>query len=223
VIGVRARQGPSLTSDVYDQLRTAVLHGSFVSGDRLHLGNLARSAGVSLGVVREAVTRLASERLLEATPQAGFRVRPLSAQHLADLTDTRCHLERAAITAAIEHGDARWEGDLVAAHHVLRITSPVTSDDSINPDWMNAHRRFHAVLVGGCPNAILLELRQRLFDEAELYRHRSAEREGRSRDIGTEHRALLDAVLARDVATATDLIEAHLRSTSMLAATDLPA
>lgn len=219
---MRERTGPSLTSDIYDQLRTAVLHGALASGERLHLGNLARSAGVSLGVVREAVTRLASERLLEATPQTGFRVRPLSAQHFADLTDTRCHIEKAAITAAIEHGDALWEGELVAAHHVLRITPPVTTDDAVNPDWMNAHRRFHAVLVGGCPNVILLELRQRLFDEAELYRHRSAERTGRSRDIGTEHRSLLDAVLCRDVAAAAALIESHLRATATLAATNLP-
>jgi DNA-binding GntR family transcriptional regulator len=219
---MRARQGPSLTADVYDQLRAAVLHGTVTSGERLHLGNLARAYGVSLGVVREAVTRLASERLLAATPQSGFRVRPLSAQHLADLTDTRCHLERAAITESIVHGDAAWEGDLVAAHHVLRITPSVQADDSINPDWMDAHRRFHAALVGGCPNTILLELRQRLFDEAELYRHRSVDRKGRERNIDDEHQALLHAVLGHDVPAATSLIEAHVRATAALAVANFP-
>ena len=218
---MRQRRGGSLAIDVYDEVRADVLHGTLIAGDRLHLGNLASAYGVSLGVVREAVTRLASERLLEAIPQAGFRVRPLSPAHLADLSEARCHLERITISEAIRHGDARWEGDLVAAHHVLRITPPLI-DDVINPEWMNAHRRFHAVLVGGCPNAILLELRQRLFDEAELYRHRSAEHAGRKRDVTKEHLALLDAVLARDVRAATTLIEAHLRTTADLARSSLP-
>jgi len=223
---MRERRGGSLAIDVYDELRAELLHGTLVAGERLHLDKLARSYGVSLGVVREAVTRLASERLLQATPQAGYRVRPLSAQHLADLAEARCLVERATITEAIRHGDAAWEGELVAAHHVLRVTPPIADDGAINPEWMNAHRRFHAALVGGCPNTILLELRQRLFDEAELYRHRSAEHSGRRRNIAKEHLALLHAVLARDVPLATTLIEAHLRTTADLArntfADDIP-
>ena len=51
---MRERRGPSLTIDVYDQLRVAVLHGDLASGQRLHLSNLAREYGVSLGVIREA-------------------------------------------------------------------------------------------------------------------------------------------------------------------------
>jgi DNA-binding GntR family transcriptional regulator len=217
---MRERRGPSLTIDVYDQLRVAVLHGELTSGQRLHLSNLAKEYGVSLGVMREAVTRLASERLLEATPQAGFRVRPISTEHLAHLTEVRCHLERLAVTEAILNGDVHWEGDLVAAHHVLSITPPVVGD-TLNPEWMSAHRKFHTALAAGCPNPILLDLRQQLFDEAELYRHRSAERGGRKRNIGREHKALLEAALARDVDTASTLIESHLRTTAELSAANL--
>lgn len=217
---MRERRGPSLTIDVYDQLRIAVLHGELSSGQRLHLSNLARDYGVSLGVMREAVTRLASERLLEATPQAGFRVRPVSTEHLAHLTDVRCHLERMAITEAILSGDVQWEADLVAAHHVLGITPPVAAG-TVNPEWMTAHRRFHTALAAGCPNPILLDLRQRLFDEAELYRHRSTERRGRERDVAGEHEALLEAALARDLDAASALIESHLRTTAELSAANL--
>ena len=46
---------------------------------------LADEHGVSLSVVREAVTRLASEDLVDATPQRGFRVRSLSLDDLRDL------------------------------------------------------------------------------------------------------------------------------------------
>jgi DNA-binding GntR family transcriptional regulator len=208
---------------VYGALRRAVLHGELVGGERLHLGRLARQHGVSLGVVREAVTRLAGERLLESTPQTGFRVPRLSQEHLADLTWARCRIEGLAIEESVRHGDTAWEGALVAAHHVLSVT-PTAIDGAVNPAWMEAHRRFHAALAAGCPNTTLLVVRQQLFDEAELYRHRSSglpftARPNR-RDVVAEHRELLDAALARHAERAAALVTVHLRRTAELAGHD---
>ncbi len=212
----RQRLGPSLTEDVYQVLRQRILHGEVVPGTRVHLGDLAQACNVSLGVVREAVTRLASEGLLHATPQSGFRVPTLSAEHLADLTWARCHIEGLTVGQSITHGDTNWEANLVAAHHVLSVTAPLNAD-GINPAWMNAHRRFHTALAAGCPNETMLEIRQRLFDEAELYRHWSARGIGSKRDIAAEHAELLAAALDRDPDTAVRLLQDHLRHTASLA------
>lgn len=217
--------GRSVTDDVYGALRRAVLHGDLVSGERLHLGVLARRYGVSVGVVREAVTRLAGERLVHTSAQSGFRVPQLTDEHLADLTWARCRIEALAVEESVRHGDTDWEGALVAAHHVLSVTPPAL-DGTVNPAWMEAHRRFHAALAAGCPNTTLLVVRQQLFDEAELYRHRSSGLLGRPRphvrDIGAEHRELLDAALARDAERAVALVTDHLRRTAELAADDAP-
>jgi DNA-binding GntR family transcriptional regulator len=215
-VTTRQRLGRSLTEDVYQVLRQRILHGEVAPGTRIHLGDLAQASNVSLGVVREAVTRLASEGLLHATPQTGFRVPTLSAEHLADLTWARCHIEGLAVGQSIAHGDTDWEANLIAAHHVLSVTAPLISD-GINPEWMNAHRRFHAALAAGCPNQTMLEIRQRLFDEAELYRHWSARGVGFKRDIAAEHADLLAAALHRDADSATRSLQAHLRHTATLA------
>ena len=182
----------------------------------MHLGDLAQASDVSLGVVREAVTRLASEGLLRATPQSGFRVPTLSAEHLADLTWARCQIEGLTVGQSITHGDTDWEANLVGAHHVLGVTAPMSSD-GINPEWMNAHRRFHTALAAGCPNQTMLEIRQRLFDEGELYRHWSARGIGSKRDIAAEHAELLAAALDRDPESAVRLLQDHLRHTATLA------
>ncbi|MEZ5376018.1 MAG: FCD domain-containing protein [Acidimicrobiales bacterium] len=211
---MRKRKGRSLTEDVYEQLRADVLHGKLGAGERLLLDVLARDYGVSLGVVREAVTRLASERLVDAVPQAGFRVRLASPEHLADLTWARCHVERVTVSSSVEHGDTGWEGELVAAHHVLAVTDMLGPDGSANPDWMDAHRRFHTVLASACPNATMQVVRQQLFDEAELYRHLSGRRGIELPTVAVEHRDLLDAALEHDAERAADLIQAHLESTA---------
>jgi DNA-binding GntR family transcriptional regulator len=215
-VTTRQRQGRSLTEDVYQDLRRRILHGELAPGTRMHLGDLAHSSDVSLGVVREAVTRLASEGLLHATPQSGFRVPTLSAEHLADLTWARCQIESLTVGESITHGDTDWEANLVAAHHVLSVTTPL-SGDGVNPAWMIAHRHFHTALAAGCPNETMREIRQRLFDEAELYRHWSARGMGSRRDVAAEHADLLASALGRDPNTATRLLQQHLRYTATLA------
>ena len=60
---------------MYGELRSDILFGRRLPSSRLPLNEIAEARGVSLSVVREAVTRLAGEDLVEATPQRGFRVR----------------------------------------------------------------------------------------------------------------------------------------------------
>ena len=210
---MRQRQGRSLTEDVYVELRQAILHGQVAPGTRLHLGELAAANEVSLGVVREAVTRLASEGLLESTPQTGFRTRTLSREHLADLTWARCQIEGLTVHESVVRGDTEWEASLLAAHHVLSVTPPHV-DEAVNSAWMVAHRRFHTMLAAGCPNITLVGIRERLFDEAELYRHWSARGPGSQRNIGAEHAEILAAALARDAPRCVDLLQQHLRYTA---------
>ena len=82
----RARRGRSLVEDVYDEVRSDILFSRRPPSSRLSLNEIAEQHDVSLSVVPEAVTRLAIEDLVEATPQRGFRVRSLSPDHLHDLT-----------------------------------------------------------------------------------------------------------------------------------------
>ena len=220
---MRARPGTSLSGDLYHLLRQSVLHGSLVAGERLHLGRIAAANQVSVGVVREAVTRLASEHLLEATPQSGFRVQPISTERLIDLTWTRTQVERLAVTESVLHGDTQWEGNVVAAHHVLSVTTLRGPDGSVTAAWMDAHRRFHAVLVNGCTHPMLLSIRQQLSDQAELYRHRSSDDADQPRDVAGEHRALVDAALARDITGVAELLVGHIETTAHVAGRALAA
>ncbi|MGH9231902.1 MAG: GntR family transcriptional regulator, partial [Acidimicrobiales bacterium] len=56
----RQRRGRSLVEDVYEALRSDILFGRRLPSSRLQLNELAEEHGVSLSVVREAVTRLAT-------------------------------------------------------------------------------------------------------------------------------------------------------------------
>lgn len=211
----RKRQGRSLAADIYGSLRDEILFGSRCPGERLHLTEISRAYDVSLSVVREAVTKLASEHLVQATPQHGFRVQELSERHLTDLTYVRIELESLALRDSIAKGDVAWEGRVISAHHVLAKARLVDPDGKIREEWMLAHRDFHQALTDACESDILKSLRGQLFDASELYRYWSG-RSSVHRDVAGEHQHVLEAALNRDADAAVLLITEHIRQTTKI-------
>jgi DNA-binding GntR family transcriptional regulator len=215
----RQRHGRSLGEDVYQALRADVLFGRRLPGSRLHLRDLAEAHGVSLSVVREAVTRLASEDLVVAAPQRGFRVRSLSLDDLRDLTWVRIQVETLALRESIAKGDVDWEADVLSAHHRLAGTSTQLEDGSPNLGWMAVHGAYHTALCAAAGSPTLERIRRQLFDASELYRYWSATLPARTastvrRHADNEHRDICEAALARDADRAVELMTAHLSATA---------
>lgn len=210
---------------VYEAIRAGILAGEFQPGQKLKPNDLKVQYGVSLSVVREALSRLAEQRLVQSQPNQGFQVVPLSEKGLRDLTDLRVMVECFALRRAVERGDVAWEAEIVAAHHTLTVTPPYEDDDSsqISESWEQAHRRFHYTLIAGCDMPIVLELCSSLFDASQLYRRLAAPltKGAREREVATEHAQIMEAALARDVEVCAARLELHFRATTKLLLTRL--
>src|SRR3569833_1439161 len=76
----------SLTSAVQERLRADILATRLLPGQEQHLAGLAKQFAVSLAAVREALSRLVADGLVQASDPRGFRVRPVSRADLADDT-----------------------------------------------------------------------------------------------------------------------------------------
>ena len=203
------------TDKVHGQIRADILGGVFAPGQKLKFADLGQRYGASVSAIRECLTRLTEQRLVVAEPMVGFRVMPLTAEDLCDLTDTRIDLEVLALRGAMEHGGVDWESDLVAAHHRLERT-PMTAPDAprtMSDEWEQAHTSFHAALLAGCRRPRLLAMTESLRDATALYRRWAVQREPK-RDGIDEHRAILEAALAGDVDAATEALRAHYATTA---------
>lgn len=200
--------------DAYRALRTAILRGGLRPGEKLSPSALGKELGVSGGVVREALTRLAAERLVSAERNKGFRVYEISVDGLKHLAELRQLVETAALEQAIAVGDVEWESEIIAAGHLLRRSpGQGTEVDEHGADvHMIAHRRFHMALLGACPNPILLDTCRSLWDAGELYRRWGAGR--RDSDVWMkEHDDLVTLCLDRDADAATALLRRHIGGT----------
>ena len=210
---------------IYANLRSDVLTGRLLPGQRLPFAELGARYGTSVGVLREALSRLVEQGLVVSEPQLGFRVTPVSEEDLRDLTNTRIDIETLCLRHAIAHGDLAWESRVVAAYHTLDRTPELvsTQPSTVNEDWAAAHAAFHAALIEGCPSRRLRDIATSLRDSAELYRRWSRHIGGEdTRDIAGEHLALRDAILARDVEKAEAALIQHISYTTQALLTSAP-
>lgn len=210
-----ARRGSSdtISTQVRDQLRSDILAGLWAPGEKLLLLGLSERYGTSSTVVREALTRLTGDRLVELKPNRGFFVPELSLSELRDFNELRCLAEEFGIRLAIERGDLKWESEVHAAHHTMERTQHYHLADNhrrLTEDWVEAHAAFHAKLIEACGVPVLIDLAKTLSDATSLYRRWggiAADHE--PRDIEGEHRAILDAVTARNAELAGELLRQH--------------
>ena len=205
---------PTRAEFVHSRLRAEILAGTFSPGQRLGMVALATRFSVSQSVVREALTRLAEQKMVVALPQQGFRVFPLSKRDLSDLTEARVEIESLVLRLAIMRGDVAWESSVLAAHYRLaRAAMPTetVSDD----EWHTLHDAYHRSLFLGCRNERLVETALQLRDAAALYRRWTLPLgHDHERDVAGEHRRLLDAVIARDVDGALLALRRHIERTN---------
>ena len=216
-------RGTSKTTQTYEALRQDILSGKYPPGARLRIDLLSDSHGVSLGAVREALSRLTSEGLVVSEPQRGFLIAPLSKADLADLTSVRVEIETRCLARSIQIGDVAWEGRVLSALHQMSRTPMQGSGPGINPAWARLHAEFHDALVAACDNQWWLRLRNQLFLQSERYRYLPVPFVRTDRDVDAEHRAIAEAAVARDAEGATEALARHLQRTAdILLASDMP-
>ena len=208
----------------YEALLAEILDCRLAPGVKITISEVAARLQMSPGAVREALSRLSAEKWTIAAAQKGYSVAPVSIEDLKDLTRTRIAIEQMCLRSAIAYGDVEWETSIVAAYHRLhRIPIVVTETASrLNDGWVAAHTTFHAALASGCDSPWLLNLRTMLYAQSERYRHLSFALGRENRDVDAEHKAILDACLARDTELACRLIDDHLnRTTDILVSSPL--
>ena len=205
----------SLTSQAFERIRNDILLGALRPSERLKIQALSERYEIGATAVREALSRLVTDGLVDSEDQKGFCVSAVSKNDLLDLTETRIAIESMAIRKAIAHGDVEWEAQVLSSFHRLSRTPPPTTIAN-HAAWALAHRQFHESLVAHCGSPWLLRLCGMLYDKSERYRN-LAERSTRpeERDTATEHRVLLEAIaIERDADKAVALIGAHFRATT---------
>jgi DNA-binding FadR family transcriptional regulator len=231
-----------------DHLGEAIVSGRYAPGASLPPEPLlGEELGVSRTVVREAVKSLAAKGLLSTGPKVGTRV--LSSEHwnwfdpdvvlwhsrtgltrefLRDLQDLRRVVEPAAVRMAAERATPQDIAEIEAAYEGMRRAVEEGGD------YVSYDLRFHQGLLRACGNRMMVQMSQAIGALLRTSFEISTTRKDGPRLSLPMHRAVLDAVIARNPAkaerailvlidSAREDIEAVLASRRKLPKLDTPA
>lgn len=200
-----------LSDRLADTLRRQIEGGAVQPGERLPTEQaLAAQYAVSRTVVREAVSRLRSSGLLVARQGAGVFVAALDAARPLDfdssvLADLGAVLEVVEVRRALESEVAALAAERASAMQRRAIRAALArADASIasGSATVDEDLAFHQSLAAAAGNPqfvrLLRHLEQYLRDAMTVTRRNESMNPGFIREVRQEHRAIADAVLARD-------------------------
>lgn len=200
----------TLVAQLESAIRADILNGTLEPGLRLRAADLSRQYGVSATPLREALRRLAAQKLVELGPRMGASVAALTTEELHDLYWLRGLLEGMALKRSIRRADDEWDQRVTEAYMALERVAAgeaTTSGDV----WAAALRSFRDALFSACDSRWLLRFVGVLSDHAQRYRmlsHRCS-----AWAFGDEHRTVYQAALDRDVDAAVAAHARHLTAT----------
>jgi DNA-binding GntR family transcriptional regulator len=191
----------------YEAIRAAILRGDFLAGARLQQSKLASQLNVSTTPVREALSRLATEGLVQIDPHRGAIVRGLDDDELEEIYQLREILEPLAVkkAAALITDEALDEAEVLWRR----------MEDHTDPaEWVENNRQFHALIATASRSPRLTSLLKGLRDSSTHYVHWSLTvNPDRFASANRDHRALIDACRARDGELAAAIEAQHLSGT----------
>jgi DNA-binding GntR family transcriptional regulator len=195
---------PSVTNILHQALRRAIIGGQFAPGERLVEREISQRANVSRTPIREAFRLLEAEGLVRHTPRRGVEVIGLHTKQIEDVFSIRRVLEGLAAERAAVRASREELGRLGAI--VSEAESVVEHPDSYD----STQDRFNNLLAK-CAHMPLLEgMLGLLQDYLREFRHIIDTCTERRQEATAEHRAIYEALLARDPERARARAAAHI-------------
>ncbi len=208
-----ARFAAPLRHGVVESIRTAIALGRFRAGQRLPERALCDLTGVSRTLVREALRQLESEGLVTVLPHRGPIVAGLTPEQAEGIYEVRCELEGLASLLFAQRADAQARAALQAALEGLKSAS--LAADPIA--WLTAKTHFYDCIIAGSGNAAVGQSLHLLNCRITVLRATSLEAPGRAEQSIAELGALVEALMARDGASARDAARHHVRMAASVA------
>lgn len=196
----------SLADRAYREIRDRLVMLDIRPGSPINEDQLGTSLGIGRTPVREALKRLAYERLVVAYPRRGTFATDVNITDLAHISEVRQHLEPIAAASAARRATTPERASFLELAETLR-SEAVSRMGAL--DLMRLDLEAHRALYAATHNPHLEDTLVRYDNLANriwcLFIHRLPGMAGHI----SEHGPLLEAVAAGDADAAAELARAH--------------
>ena len=199
---MEVNQKLSLADQAYQRIRHEILVGTLAPGDVVSERELAGNYEMSKTPIREAVTQICREGLMQRLPGRGYMVSPITIKEIRDLFDMRLILELAAVEYVVknpapDHCDKLKE--MAQIKYVL-------DDPESYIIFLEANREFHLTLAEATGNQRLYSILEKILIEMERLFHLGLRVRDSSEEMAKEHQDLCKSIEDGDLEAAKELM-----------------
>jgi DNA-binding GntR family transcriptional regulator len=199
-----SRAPRSQSEDAYFKIRDRILSLEMPPGSVVNENRLQHELGIGRTPIREALQRLAHEKLVRSLPHRGTFVTEVNITDLARITEVRVVLESHAARLAAERCGAAEQQAM--RELLVALRSGAATDQR---GLMGLDQAIHRQIYRSARNSFLESTLEHYFNLSLRLWFLVLDHEVRLREAVDEHVALLEAVLAHDANGAEDIMRRH--------------
>ena len=196
---------------VFAIIEEAVLNGKYAPGEGLTESRLAGELGVSRTPIREALTQLEHEGLVQLVPNKGAVVTGISQKDIQDIFAIRMMIEGLA---------ARWAAENIKEEELRELQEAIDLEEFYTSRGdigrlMSLDSNFHQLLYRASKSRPLQHMLHSFHHSIQHARSQSIAAPGRAQQALKEHKAILQAIRERDGERAERITAEHIRNASL--------
>ena len=200
----------SLKTVAYNEIRKKIITCEYAPGSFLNEEMLTTSLGLGRTPVRDALSRLEHEGLVEIRPKIGITVTPLNISDINKIFEVRLLLE----PYIIKNYGSRIPADSLNSYYQIFIKPPVENYQSDGGTRaFNLDAEFHAMIISACPNEYIRGVLTQIVTQNARFRHMTGSiYDTRLADTFREHLEIVRACLEENWDDAAEKLKLHILS-----------
>jgi len=199
----RSLSATSLNDRIYQSVKWSLIIGEYFPGSVLSIRSLAKKMGTSTMPVREALTRLSSERLLQSSVKRSYKVAELDPKRVADQFFVRARLEGIATELAVPNLTASEIDELETLAQMMERDI----DTGSNENYIVRNYNFHFSIYAASRNEELFWSIERLWAQTGPYLAQVVRNQNMPEEWQLLHTQIAKTIRARNASKAAKLIE----------------
>lgn len=197
----------TLQSQVHQRLSSLILEGELAPGESITVASIAKALDISPMPVREAISRLTALGALTVVSGRSIGVPKLGPEELADLRRVRLQVEATAVRWATENIDYEFVGKLQGLLDAMEAAENLGRVK----EFIHSNYDFHFTIYRQAQSPVLLEIISNIWLRVNPHFH-LLHRYGHYRVSNRQHRALVEAICARDAEAAVRSLHEDINS-----------
>jgi len=199
----------TVTEQIYNEIRHAIMTQEIPAGEKLTVKMLHEMYGVSSSPIREALTKLKDDGLIEYKPNVGMSVIVMTAKDVDEIFDLMAEMDVIALRFAMNKGNGE---EMISAmrENLEKISGDPSEKDG--DEWIRLSDDFHLLMYDYADNSRLTIAARKIRAQMTIFSNAYERIEEHQEDIAREHGRVLDALEKGDVDEASSILRAHLMS-----------